>query len=813
MTFDIEAFLIREAAKLEYQPEPAQPLDWASIPGDTMEAKKASLLAQAANILRGSPNILADAYGAVQNVPFQGGYGSPNYMIPAHELYRALLAHQGQLSGKQKKEFNALFGEEPQSLISDALKEHGHEFDPDVAYLFGQRQKDRSKVEKVKGMPPDKFQAIMISYRQHLIQTIQQEVLALFDNLASQYNITKAEFCHLLRVRNNLGQLRYVGYGAPGSFVEKVGGEAQAAELARQARAALTSRKSELHKLMLAPLFSGINASEEEKALNPKAAPISDEEILAPIGLLPTHYPNLPQQEFNLEPIPNERIPKSQLTPEQFAQKQETWKRNRINNIDLLRKYLIAGGFENGDGLASLISTANRMAYLKEELPETDEEVESTAEDGAENLISDRRYAARVVYYYYSRLCNNNPSIFADMLDRAGFGYLKDYIRAKVYPDQLFSPYKLDFRSQAEADVVERLRRVFNLMATPIPISMPSPPECPTNPEAFVIDFTIPCDVLDRWEPDEMKVMHPKIKSKMIFVGEYFGFDSRKEITIPQGQIWTKPDGSVATYVDSEGVTSQMVGGAKIEYGMRYKLASEWKRMGETFVAHATGNAVIHIAKDSKDTEISAELDRNHIIYQSAIQGLAEQQLAWHADACQKQDCEVHKYITNIGGQPKLNVKKHSIAEAYIRSCMADVNIRYAYMPSIAMLNRDFGREAMYRYYQRQQELDHQRSVAWQAFEKAAREKRADVPILMNEYIEICHVADREKTEFMKELSDRMQDQVNSPEYQYRQKGLENLLSQVLSGSPYTDEQVSLECGRLLSPYVQIPEQKKPWVV
>ncbi|MFK5151101.1 hypothetical protein ACI4CU_27485, partial [Klebsiella pneumoniae] len=93
--------------------------------------------------------------------------------------------------------------------------------------------------------------------------------------------------------------------------------------------AALTSRKSEMHKLMLAPLFSGVGATEEEMKLNPKAAPISDEEILGPIGLLPSNYPNSPQMEFSVEPIPYERIPNKDLTPEQVTQKRDAWQRNR----------------------------------------------------------------------------------------------------------------------------------------------------------------------------------------------------------------------------------------------------------------------------------------------------------------------------------------------------------------------------------------------------------------------------------------------------------------------------------------------------
>ncbi|MGQ4828250.1 hypothetical protein, partial [Enterococcus faecalis] len=84
----------------------------------------------------------------------------------------------------------------------------------------------------------DKYQALMISYRQHLVATLQKEILALGDEMSASHNVTKPEFCHLLRVKNNKGQLRYIGYGNPGSFIEKVGGIAIAEELARQARAA-----------------------------------------------------------------------------------------------------------------------------------------------------------------------------------------------------------------------------------------------------------------------------------------------------------------------------------------------------------------------------------------------------------------------------------------------------------------------------------------------------------------------------------------------------------------------------------------------
>ena len=236
----------RFAAQLNTQIPESQRLDWDAIPGASPEEKKAYLLQRAAEILKSSPNILADAYGAVQpSGPFQGGYGSPSFMVPLYELYSSI-------TGNRK--ITKMFGGNQQQLIDDALKQHGHEYDEDVAYLFGGGV-HQSRIESVRAKNPLLLQQSIESYRQHTISTIQQEILELEQQYQGQYGITRPEFAHLLNVGDNLGKLNTIGYGAPGSFIEKVGGQNTAVALANDLKNALVRRISDFRKTSMGKLI------------------------------------------------------------------------------------------------------------------------------------------------------------------------------------------------------------------------------------------------------------------------------------------------------------------------------------------------------------------------------------------------------------------------------------------------------------------------------------------------------------------------------------------------------------------------------
>ena len=91
--------------------------------------------------------------------------------------------------------------------------------------------------------------------------------------------------------------------------------------------------------------------------------------------------------------------------------------------------------------------------------------------------------------------------------------------------DPNYEGLRLITRSKEEAKIIQILRKEFGIDAIPYQVLVPVPTDCPTNSNNFDIDFMIYVDVLEYIDP---VTFLPVIKSKVMFVGEYFGFNGVK---------------------------------------------------------------------------------------------------------------------------------------------------------------------------------------------------------------------------------------------------------------------------------------------
>jgi hypothetical protein len=153
---------------------------------------------------------------------------------------------------------------------------------------------------------------------------------------------------------------------------------------------------------------------------------------------------------------------------------------------------------------------------------------------------------------------------------------------------------------------------------------VPIPTDCPTNANNFDIDFMVYVDVLEFIDPITFQ---PVIKPKIMFVGEFFGYDSDSPKTIvDRGKPWVDPDGNV--YTPPDRISKQtgevmrtfdpIVPGAKVREGDVYKLKTLWKKRTYSTLAHLVGAEALSFDEDDLKipfNSIAQKLDEKNIIY------------------------------------------------------------------------------------------------------------------------------------------------------------------------------------------------------
>jgi len=229
------------------------------------------------------------------------------------------------------------------------------------------------------------------------------------------------------------------------------------------------------------------------------------------------------------------------------------------------------------------------------------------------------------IQFYFRSVSKYNLTEFRNDLRKIGLLDLYEALASSNhYPDPNYDSLGLTTRSIEEAKIIEILRKEFGIDAIPYQVLVPIPTDCPTNANNFDIDFMVYVDVLEYIDPITFQ---PVIKPKVMFVGEYFGYDSDSLKTIvDRGKPWVDPDGNVYTPPDKISKTTgqvmktfdPIVPGAKVREGDIYKLKTLWKKRTYSTLAHLVGTEALSF--DEEDLKIpfnsiAQKLDEKSIIY------------------------------------------------------------------------------------------------------------------------------------------------------------------------------------------------------
>jgi len=233
--------------------------------------------------------------------------------------------------------------------------------------------------------------------------------------------------------------------------------------------------------------------------------------------------------------------------------------------------------------------------------------------------------AGLAIKFYLRSICKDNLTQFRSDLKDIGLTELSDALASSNhFPDPNYDDLGLTTRSTQEAKIIQILREQFGIDAIPYQVLVPIPTDCPTNANNFDIDFMIYVDVLEYIDPINFQ---PVIKSKVMFVGEYFGYDSDDIKTIiDQGKPWLDPDGNVFTPPPK--ISTQtgevmkeyepLVPGVKTRIGNIYKLKTLWKKRTYSTLAHIVGTEALSFEKEDLRipyNSIAQKLDEKNIIY------------------------------------------------------------------------------------------------------------------------------------------------------------------------------------------------------
>jgi hypothetical protein len=233
--------------------------------------------------------------------------------------------------------------------------------------------------------------------------------------------------------------------------------------------------------------------------------------------------------------------------------------------------------------------------------------------------------AGLAIQFYFRSVCKGELGRFRSDLREIGLLDLYQALASTTHvPDPSYEALGLTTRSTQEAKIIKILRDDFGIDAIPYQVLVPIPTDCPTNANNFDIDFMVYVDVLDYIDP---VTFQPVIKPKIMFVGEFFGYDSDAEKLIEdRGKPWVDPDGNIFTPPDK--ISKQtgevmktykpIVPGAKVREGNIYQLKTLWKKRTYSTLAHIVGTEALSF--DEEDlripfNSIAQKLDEKNIIY------------------------------------------------------------------------------------------------------------------------------------------------------------------------------------------------------
>lgn len=238
------------------------------------------------------------------------------------------------------------------------------------------------------------------------------------------------------------------------------------------------------------------------------------------------------------------------------------------------------------------------------------------------NLVLDQTGLA--IQFYFKSICKSDRDKFLGDLRDIG---LEEHYSSMSHlgnpVDKNYEDLRLTTDSKSEAEIIRILREEFGIDAVPFKVLVPIPVDCPTNSYNFDVDFMIHVDVLDYIDPE---TFIPVVKSKVMIVGEYYGFksDSSREI-VDRGKPWVDPDGNVYTAPSRVNARTQemmtfqpVIPGNTVSEGDVYNLKTMWKKRTYDTISHLFGTDALGF--DLKDIKapyitIARKLDEKDIIY------------------------------------------------------------------------------------------------------------------------------------------------------------------------------------------------------
>lgn len=459
-----------------------------------------------------------------------------------------------------------------------------------------------------------------------------------------------------------------------------------------------------------------------------------------------------------------------------------------------------------------------------------------------------------------------------EQIDDLGIPYplAKKLVNTKNLEDDLYTEdYGITLRSQKEKECIDLLRTQYGLTVVPSSLGIPTVDGCYNNKFGFQIDFLIRCPSLNGWELlDERH--HPQVESQTTFVGEYFGFarpwgtnssiykengDYNVE-TIPptEAEAFLNPDGTIATFempshaIDkltpndrqklplSEQLSTnpkfqyvQAKSGIPIPPDQKYKLATKWKKMTETFAANMLGASAIHIENLESD-KIQSELNRCGIIYKfrnRVVENTPLFFLEQHNQTCE--DC-----ATKLA---QFSNKTYNKKEAYIHAKITELQMSHIFEPVMSQekqkriaavtafhANRNtpyveslqefhssiddrratgedigFGRYEIYQYYQEKVNIESQ-LLALRSAPPGSYDINQEIQ-LRNRLVEIKRGLDT----FKQKINNAMQD----PKYLEILQNMQELLARAESDDPsLTDIEVKTKIDSLFKAYIPYAQGK-----
>jgi hypothetical protein len=851
--FNLLNYLIKTAAKEQIDIPQSPPMDWNEVPGSTDAEKLDYLQKEFADLFKDSPNPTLEIYQAITRIKYPetlSEQGTKAYQR-FNQIKQTFESMQSSPSAEEKSRVQQILGllnNNIDLLLQKALEQFNQRYVEEFATLFSSQRMSPANLKTVVEKPGAEVEkkalveSVRILYFQRATKLWQDQLEVLQSDFSPEQiawifqgtRTSKIEKMPNYR-ETAIKVARKENPEMPEEIALQQGIDAIKKFMADNERETTTKFTnmqgkddllSNLYHGEWTPKFQELLTSESSKELAEMSlGKLAKEDILSNLGYGSLQYPTSPEDLFFKVPIPYGAIKDSELTPEQLEERNnvKTLIRENPYNLQILQRLLTLGGYQGGDGGDNPLDiklilnikvdktelgpewsvAAEQMAEYRKQWEEMfgpgageffDEELKADVPLKDLNPSNSNTWIIKAIQYFHQTICDNNIRL----TEAAGV----KITREKVYADPVYNDYGLNFRSQAERKLVNMFREDFGLQTVPFPLGIPKIDGCTAAVSGFQIDFMIPADCITNWSNVE-NTYHPSIKYKMVFVGEYFGYDRNtpKPVDVPEDEGFRDIDGNIAKITRKDGTVLEAYNGTELTVGEHYKLKTRWKKMTHDFVSSVTGNASILVDENFNQGSIAEQLNKSGILYQSRIMA-ADSPLAIikkHLPQCNWGECDSRKYLNENG---QLESTKENEGASYIRCCLADLEIQHTLKPSMYAKNEQgemiFSREKIHAFYIKKQEI-----IAQIINLRRTREYTPEKEAALENQLKLIDV-------YVKEMVDEINKNRESENYINKKSKLMSLLENVKSGM-ITNPQDIVKLAAAINPYwIPYTEKRKP---